>query len=130
MWSLRERAEQEATKQNIWALVNLPGFDVWFQDWTTPKAHRGKRYLVPLGGAALPSGSERNGKQATESANGQPRLPGRPSGSKGKKAERRRAKVIRDWQSGEYDSIQAVATANHINRSTASKILGGAGLTD
>jgi len=28
--------------------VNLTGFDEWFRDWTAPKAHRGKRLLVPL----------------------------------------------------------------------------------
>src|SRR5262249_5985773 len=48
MWMFRGRAQQEATKQNIWAITNLPSFDVWFRDWTAPKAHRGKRYLVPL----------------------------------------------------------------------------------
>src|SRR5262249_19615978 len=46
MWQFRERAEKEATKQDIWSLVNLPSFDDWFLDWTTPKAHRGRRHLV------------------------------------------------------------------------------------
>jgi hypothetical protein len=48
MWRFRERAEEEAAKQRVWELTNLPGFDHWFADWAAPKAYRGRRYVITL----------------------------------------------------------------------------------
>jgi hypothetical protein len=125
MRKFREQAKKEATKQNIWSLVNLPGFDDWFLDWTRGKAHQGKSYQVALSSTPTHPRNAENGSPEAANADGHSQMggkqhPGRPKGSKGKKAERRRAKVIRDWKSGEYHTIAAVARANHIDRTTAS----------
>jgi hypothetical protein len=50
MWRFRERAEEEAAKQRVWELTNLPGFDHWFADWAAPKGYRGRRFVITLSG--------------------------------------------------------------------------------
>jgi hypothetical protein len=85
MWRFRKRAEQEATEQNIWEFVNLPGFDAWFLDWTAPKPHRGKRHVVSLGSAPVSPPQVRNERsdaaaalnsaQSRKSRGGRPQSP-------------------------------------------------------
>lgn len=55
MLDFREEALREGVKQKIWPLLNMPGRSGWFRDWTAPKAHRGRRHLVPLFDGAAPS---------------------------------------------------------------------------
>jgi hypothetical protein len=54
--------------------------------------------------------------------------PGRPLGSVGARAQQRRDQVIRAWQERQYATVADLARAFRMNRTTASKILKGAGL--
>lgn len=60
MLRFRDAATREGASQKVWSLQSLPGFDLWFLDWATPKAHKGRRHLVPPD-ATPPSASARNG---------------------------------------------------------------------
>jgi hypothetical protein len=87
MVKFREEAMREGARQQVWSLQNLPGFNAWFRDWTTPKGHRGRRHTLPAGvesTRAVPTATVSNAsvpvdnKATTDTNDAAPRLGGRP----------------------------------------------------
>jgi hypothetical protein len=133
MLNFRIEAEKEGTKQKVWSLANLPGFDAWFQDWATPKSYRGRRHLATQNGEDRarerpPSAST----SAVEQPNQEQAPPkrkkkrGRPTGSESETAKQRRKQIVDLWGSGAFPSRQMLAEHLGISRSLVSLALSDA----
>ena len=145
MVKFRTEAKRAGTEQQVSALQNLPGFDNWFLDWTTPKPHRGRRHLVPANATAPPQGKPalEQGSQERASVPSQTtsevqaggratyvkthKRRGRPKGSADPEVKARNEQIVRDHLAKKYPSIAALGEAYDLDRSRVSRILKEAG---
>src|SRR5262249_41529912 len=59
MLSFRGFAKKEAAAQRLWDLLEVPGFEQWFDEWTFPWARRTRRFNSPEAtGQGLPQAAD------------------------------------------------------------------------
>jgi hypothetical protein len=127
MLRFRDHATKMAGAQKIWSLPqDIPGFDEWFLDWTTPKAQRGMRIeantLEPFSTTqrSLPVPAIGDSAPVPAAAGTGAKPVGRPADDG---IAKRNKKIRADCASGHFASIADLARYYHISRGRATNII-------
>jgi hypothetical protein len=131
MLRFREQAELAGAKQTVWPLYELPGVDAWFADWTAPRAHRGRRHMVPpkCGAETYQAGTGREVRDAQVIASSSEQVKptrkprGRPLGTIDPDVAKRKRKMLAAWDRGEFETKVAAAKEYDFHRSDATKYI-------
>src|SRR5262245_25626243 len=101
MLAFRNVASREMAKREVRTFAKLPGFDLWFQDWTLPRAVFGRRVELREQAGRDPEHPDEETNQAKTGrrpdGTSRRRRRGRPKGSTNPEVIARKEQLLEAW---------------------------------